>query len=334
MTADAAKPPAVSVVIPAHNDQRYVGECVESILSQTLSEFQLIIVDDGSTDDTGKIADGYAAGDDRVMVIHKVEKTGRGAARNAGIEAATAELIAFQDADDLSAPDRLERQKAFLDAHPEVGLVASPYMLVDEHGAEVGVKPLRRTGAALAEHMRRYCAISHCAALFRTEVVRAVGGYRNGFAQSQDYDMLLRILERAEVGVLDVPFYKYRQVPCGVSMGRVEAANRSKEIAREFARQRAERGTDEYEVYLAAGKMPRILGAEAPASYADYYYRLSRMALDCREYGAMLRYVRLGLRGRPSWLVKYAFLLAAGAVHFVLRTVGLLDWFERTFRAR
>ncbi|MFO7906471.1 MAG: glycosyltransferase family A protein [Pirellulaceae bacterium] len=103
--------PAVSVIVPAHNDEPYIGQCIESILGQTFEDFELIVVNDGSTDNTPSIIEEYAAKDPRVRVIHTGQKSGRGAARNTGIEAARAELIAFQDADDLSVPDRLEIQK-------------------------------------------------------------------------------------------------------------------------------------------------------------------------------------------------------------------------------
>ncbi|MGM0486368.1 MAG: glycosyltransferase family 2 protein [Planctomycetota bacterium] len=326
--------PAVSVIVPAHNDEPYIGQCIESILGQTFEDFELIVVNDGSTDNTPSIIEEYAAKDPRVRVIHTGQKSGRGAARNTGIEAARADLIAFQDADDLSVPDRLEIQKRFLDEHPNCGLVANAHMLVDEDGVYVGVKSLRRDGPALAEHMRRYCAMSHCAAMFRTEIVRRVGGYRTGFAQSQDYDMVLRVLERTTLGVVDVPVYKYRQVPCGVSMSRTSAARASLNIAREFARQRAERGVDDYEEYMATGRIPRIHGPEMPSGRARYYYRLARMALDCREYRIMFRYLGRGLREAPLWAPKYAYVLCAAVVHFGMNVTGVLDWFERTFRHR
>jgi glycosyltransferase involved in cell wall biosynthesis len=326
--------PAVSVVVPAHNDERYVGECIESILEQTFEDFELILVDDGSTDDTPAILEEYAAKDPRVRVIHAGAKTGRGAARNIGIAAARADLIAFQDADDLSVPERLEIQKRFLDEHPDCGLVACSFMLVDEDGAYVGVKPLRRHAAGLVEHMRRYCVLSHWATLFRTRVVRKAGAYRPGFAVAEDYDMMLRVLERTKLGALDVPVYRYRQAPSGISMARVQASDRSKNIARLFARQRAERGTDDYEEYLAAGRIPQVAGAEAPAGRSRYYYRLARMALDCREYRRMFHYVGRGLCENPLWLPRYAWVVFAAAVHFVLNLIGVLDWFERTFRNR
>lgn len=101
-------PPQISVVVPVHNVEPYLGACVDSILAQTFSDFELILVDDGSTDRSGAICEEYAARDSRVRVIHR-ENGGLSAARNSGLEVAAGEYISFVDSDDLIAPDFLSR---------------------------------------------------------------------------------------------------------------------------------------------------------------------------------------------------------------------------------
>lgn len=326
--------PAVSVVMPVHNTERFVGEAIESILGQTLQDIELILVDDGSTDRSPAILDEYAARDARICVVRHPTAMGRGAARNTGIDVARAELLAFADADDVSLPERLEQQKAYMDAHPDVGLVFSKLVITDVDGNTIGIKRTPFDKAQLLESMRRYCHFNHVAALFRTQVVRDAGGYRNGFAAAQDYDLLLRLIERAKTGVLDVPVYRYRQVPTGVKYGAGDVQRRSAAIAREFARQRAERGDDDYESYMRDGKMPTISKPAGPPDLPSYYCKLARTALDCGAYVPMLKYVWRGLRARPLWLPRFAHIALAGCARLVLQATGTLNWFERTFRGR
>ena len=116
--------PRVSVVLPVFNAEPYVGEAVESILAQSLADFELIAIDDGSTDGSPGILTGFAARDSRVRVITR-ENRGLAATLNEGIGLATAAYCAIMNADDISLPERLAKQAAFLDAHPHVAAVGS-----------------------------------------------------------------------------------------------------------------------------------------------------------------------------------------------------------------
>lgn len=332
--SESSSAPVVSVVIPVHNCERYVAEAIESILGQTLEKLELILVDDGSTDSSGAILDDYAAKDPRVRVVRHDKSRGRGAARNSGIEVARAALLAFNDADDVSIPDRLKRQTAYLDAHPEVGFVASSRIITDLDGNYIAARRIRWDAAELVERIRRYCHISHAAAMYRADVLRDIGGYRNAFAAAQDYDLLLRLIERTKVGVLDVPVYRYRQVPTGMKYGGGGAQRQFAALAQEFARQRAERGSDDYDEYVQAGKMPRVPKGEGPVELPRYYHKLARTALDCGAYAATLRFAWKGVRSGPAWLPRFAALLFAALLRLALQLTGTLNWFDRTFRGR
>src|SRR5262245_39958720 len=115
--------PLVSVVMPAYNGERFVVEAVRSILAQTFRDFELIVVDDGSTDRTAELVAAEQSRDPRVVVHRQPSNQGFRIALNAGCALARGELIARMDADDVSLPERFERQVAFLRAHPEVGVV-------------------------------------------------------------------------------------------------------------------------------------------------------------------------------------------------------------------
>ena len=135
--------------MPVRDGERFVGEAVESVLGQTLADLELIVVDDGSTDSTPALLAGFARADARVRVLTQAVG-GLTSTLNAGCALVRAPLIARMDADDVALPDRLERQVAFLDAHPDVALLGGGIVLVDE--ARTRVRP--RTGSGRAGSLR------------------------------------------------------------------------------------------------------------------------------------------------------------------------------------
>src|SRR5882672_2663017 len=129
--------PKVSVLLPVWNAERYLAGSIESVLDQTFADFELLIVDDASTDGSRALIERYR--DRRIRLVENEKNLGVTRSLNLGLERARGRYVARADADDLCAPERLERQVAFLDAHPEVALVASCARWIDEHGAEIGV---------------------------------------------------------------------------------------------------------------------------------------------------------------------------------------------------
>ena len=129
--------PQVSVIMPVYNGGRYLREAVDSILNQTFREFEFIIIDDGSTDDTWSVLTDYAAHDSQVRLIQNEANIGLTRSLNKGLAVSRAALIARQDADDISMPERLARQIAFLEMHPEVGLLGTQGDFIDADGRPI-----------------------------------------------------------------------------------------------------------------------------------------------------------------------------------------------------
>ena len=125
--------PRISVMMPVFNGERFIAEAIDSILEQTYRDFELLIVDDGSTDGTPAIIHDYAKGDARIRIIQLPENGGLFAARNIGVAEARGELITGMDSDDVCSPQRFEKQVAFLEAHPEVGAVGVSHHVCDEN---------------------------------------------------------------------------------------------------------------------------------------------------------------------------------------------------------
>jgi len=200
--------PRVSVVMAAYNAAPFIGEAIESILNQTFPYLELIIVDDGSTDETPGVLDRYS--DPRIVRLRNESNQGVARARNRGCAMARGEYIAVQDADDLSAPERLEKQVAFLDTHPEVGLVGSQALLFGEGGSTQIKVPLHNTEIQ-ALLLGENCLL-HSSLMVRREVFKEVGGYNESFIAAPDYDLVLRLAECTHVANLPDTLYFKRVV--------------------------------------------------------------------------------------------------------------------------
>jgi glycosyltransferase involved in cell wall biosynthesis len=181
--------PAVSVLLPVRDEEGRIGRAIESILAQTLSDWELLVVDDGSTDGTVAVAESF--GDPRIRVL-RCERLGLTPALNYGLTEARGPFVARQDADDYSFPERLATQYAFLQAHSDVAVVGSAW--VEEDSRNQRVKPrVQFVAGRLNETLPRFNPIAHSAAMFRTNVIRSMGGYDERRLFAQDYDLWLRV---------------------------------------------------------------------------------------------------------------------------------------------
>lgn len=203
-------PPAVSVVMPVHNGARYVTESLESLRRQSFTDFEIVVVDDGSSDDTPRILAEFATSEPRCRIITQPNQ-GQAVARDLGVKEAKAPLIAWLDADDIAEETRLARQVAFLGAHPHVAAVGSAIRLIDGEGRVTGLAPYPCGSAEVATAMSTECALAHSAVTMRKAAFMKVGGYRQAFLHAEDYDLWLRLLDEHAVDNLKEPLVRYRQ---------------------------------------------------------------------------------------------------------------------------
>ncbi len=199
--------PTVSVVLPAFNAEKFVGEAIESILAQTFTDFELIVIDDGSTDSTLGILRSFD--DDRVRVISNPENLGIVKTRNIGIAKARGDYIAVQDADDLSLPTRLGKQVVYLETHPEVALLGSARKTLLPNGA-VRAHKLRLQKPTFEDLLKRNCFV-HGSVMIRKTALEAVGGYNDLFRFAEDYELYLRIAAKYATANLPEPLYVLRR---------------------------------------------------------------------------------------------------------------------------
>src|SRR2546423_621530 len=207
-----ASTPPVSVYMPAFNVERYVADAVRSILTQTFADFELIVVDDGSTDRTPEIVRELARNDPRIKLLSR-PNTGVSRASNEAIALARGEFLARMDSDDISMPDRLEKQVAYLRAHPDCVCVGANVLLVDQAAMPLFVMPEVDFGHETIDSalMAGGWPIVQGACMYRRDAVVAVGGYREDLSLHEDMDMFVRLAERGKLENLPDVLLQYRR---------------------------------------------------------------------------------------------------------------------------
>lgn len=207
--------PTVSVVIPAYNAEKYIAETLDSVMAQTFTDFEALIVDDGSKDGTVSIAERYVASHpERIRLIRK-PNGGPSSARNAGIKAARGAFIAFNDADDLWLPEKLEKQMTFFGTLPDnVGLTYTDARSFDDEGLWIlpsGLDQYRRLGSDAYLKLLQNNVIPNCSVIVRRECFDKAGMYDQSPDIIEDYDMWLRIARQFEIDCIDDVLSVYRE---------------------------------------------------------------------------------------------------------------------------
>ena len=202
----------VAVLLPVHDAGKFLRECLDSILAQTFADFELIVCDDASGDDSAAILTEYAARDARIKVMRNASNLGIARTRNRLIEAVSpdCEYIAIMDSDDVCFPDRLERQLAFLAAHPEAGGVGSALEIIDENSQTTGFRSYPTSPAEIRRIMPVNNVIAQPTMMLRRAVVTDVGFYNPECVCCSDYEYWLRVLEKYDFANLPEPVLRYR----------------------------------------------------------------------------------------------------------------------------
>lgn len=263
----SARAPRVTAFIPAYNRERFIAAAVRSVLEQRYTDFELLVVDDGSTDRTADIVAGFD--DPRVRLERNAANQGIPYTRNRGLELARGEYLAILDSDDLMLPQRLAAQVAFLDRHPQHAAVGSWSRMVDAGGAALaGTKRQPVGDAEVRSHLLFRCCLNNRTVTARTAVLREFG-YRAEFPRCQDYDLLVRVAEGHRLANLPRVLVLGRRHP-GQYTGGTEA----------LGRERKQR--------IAAWQLER-LGVSYDAADLDRHYALARLG-------------RLGISPDAAWM--------------------------------
>ncbi|MFG6340242.1 MAG: glycosyltransferase [Lachnospiraceae bacterium] len=199
----------VSIILPTYNRAHCIGRAVESVLDQTYSAWELLVIDDGSTDNTEERIAAYAASDGRVRYCRQARNGGVSAARNEGIRQARYEYIAFQDSDDAWRADKLEKQMRVFEESPEAGLVYCAMQGTRQDGSAVRVPDAsidrRLLHGNLYELLLQGNVIGAPAAVVRRACMEQCGGFDETLSCLEDWELFLRIAEKYEIGYVDEP---------------------------------------------------------------------------------------------------------------------------------
>ncbi|MEH2069542.1 MAG: glycosyltransferase family 2 protein [Nostoc sp.] len=227
----------VSVILPTYNMGMYITRAIDSILSQTLEDFELIVLNDGSTDRTVDILAAYAQQDQRIIIVHNPKNIGLIRTLNKGLEIAQGTFVARQDADNYSTPTRLAEQVSYLKQHPYIGLVGTRVFVIDDHKQTISnnVYPYFVLPSMLIPwELLFYPYFSHDTIIARRDLLLQVGGYRLDRIHAEDYDLWYRLSQITQLAILpNIRGYLYRN-PEGVSQKFVDAQNQTcKQIIRD-----------------------------------------------------------------------------------------------------
>ena len=289
--------PRVSVLLPVYNAEAYVGEAVRSILAQTYTDFELLVIDDGSTDASPRILADLARGDAR-MCLKSRPNRGNIATLNELIDMAQGEYFARMDHDDIAVPQRFARQVEFLDSHSEVVAVGSRALFIDDEGLPLMVAMHHYSHEQIERAlMTPELGVIHPSVMMRARACRAIGGYRAEYLHAEDLDFFLRMGEVGRLQNIAEPLLQYRTHASSVSFRYKETQWSSAKKAVEAAL--ARRGVSPESVTIAGLPGGRV---ETPA---ELHRRWGWWALGAGHLRTARKHARLALFADPMSLANY-----------------------------
>ena len=201
--------PKVSILMSAYNAQEYIREAIDSILNQTFHDFEFLIINDGSTDNSLNIIESYK--DPRIRLIHNKINLGLTKSLNIGLKEARGEYIARMDADDISLPNRFRWQMEYMEAHPDIVLISGNIEIIDAHGNSLWKSDKVNDPDLIAWELLFHNYIGgHSQVLFRRDIALQFGGYSEDCRYSQDYDLWSRFSQKYNLAILPQVLIKWR----------------------------------------------------------------------------------------------------------------------------
>jgi glycosyltransferase involved in cell wall biosynthesis len=322
--------PRVTVLMPVFNRERFVDEAIRSVVAQDFADFELLIVDDGSTDQTPAILRRWAERDARVVVITSPENQGIPAALNLGLRYASAPYVARLDSDDIMMPFRLAAQADVLDREPGVVLVSSAYETMDREGNYLGTWPGNEPHEVVTFLLNFYNIVGGGGqVMFRRSEVIAEGGYACEVPSSEDYDLWVRLLRRGRVVTLPLIGMKQRDhdARSAVQFGSLKRANWTAIMSRALGRYLGRPiGDDEIAALITLWRLDGRTGM-APAAQKTMAEAFARFRSDHSDRG-LRRCVRS--RVARQWMDAARALVRAGHRAEAASFVSRAAWWSPT----
>lgn len=208
--------PKISVIMSVYNGEKFLEEAVLSVLNQTYKDFEFIIIDDGSTDSSLEMLGGFEKKDERIRLVSRKNK-GLTPSLNEGIKLAQGEYIARMDGDDISMPERFEKQLDFLEKNKEIALCGTWAINIDENGNEIGEYKTPTTHKEIKKMILFHNPFIHPSVMIRKSVFEKVGLYSEHFKHIEDYELWTRVLAHFKTANIQEFLLKYRITGNGVT---------------------------------------------------------------------------------------------------------------------
>lgn len=202
--------PKVSIIMPVYNAEKYIVEAIDSVLAQTFRDFELIIINDSSTDKTPGILASYAKKDPRIRVIRHRSKRNIARVLNIGIKVARGAVIARMDADDIALPDRIRLQYNRIISSETIAAVGADIIIIDKNGRPVAIRTYPTTSKELKRCLFKYSSFAHPIVMFKKHIFEKVGGYDSQYSPTEDLDLWFRLGNGYEFASIPQPLLKYR----------------------------------------------------------------------------------------------------------------------------
>jgi glycosyltransferase involved in cell wall biosynthesis len=332
--------PLISVLLPVFNSENDLARAVCSLLNQTYEDFEIIAIDDGSTDASGKLLDRFAESDSRLHVYHQVNAGALGKVLNRAASFAKGKYLARQDADDASAPDRLEQQSSYMEAHPEIGVCGTWNWQIDTQlGPLFSSEVPDDHDLFLSFLKKKINPFIHGSVMMRADIFQKSGGYRGSLVE--DFDLWLRMSENTRLGMLEKLGYYYWQSSSGISSG---AHIRQQQLVKLVLKLRNERLNLGREVTSWEDEYQRIINAHVAESspeerHTSRHYARSIHLMRSNHWDAARNELIQAAAGQGQYAQKarrnlhfFRFAPLVGAIYHLIETQEL-QHYARTLSA-
>lgn len=306
----SAVAPPVTLLMPVYNTGHYLAAALDSIRVQTFVDFELIAIDDGSTDDSQAILRDYAARDERFRIVLR-ENQGLIRTRNELMQLARGALVAWVDSDDLLLPERLARQVEYFSTNAELVCLGTAVQCIDPRGRHLNVERYPLQHDAILLEQQKGGAMRFATTMMRREVALRAGGFREPFRIGEDFDLLLRLSEVGEMANLPDVLYVYRQHLSSVSRQLGGGWSEYRDTILELARERRTTGMDRIQ------RGEKVTIAHVPSKQEqrslafDCYYKWARLALANRDFGLAREFALVAMGHGPLRLSVWKILAKA-----------------------
>ncbi len=279
------KSPKVSVVMAVKDGEKYLRTAIDSILAQTFSDFEFIIIDDGSKDATVNIINEYS--DSRIVLLSNQSSLGLSRSLNLGLEKACGEYVARMDADDISLPHRLDLQVSYLDAHPDIAVLGTGFSFIDANGVLLQDWQFPLSHEIITWSLPFYNPVAHPSVVMRTSVIKTLGAYNPELRRSQDYDLWWRVSFSSQLANLENTLLLLRQ--------------HQTQVSREYGADQLERGIEINARYLS-----KVMHRRIPDSLIKRMWFGEAVSIrDAVDIGNLIwKWYRINVSRIQSWDIK------------------------------